>query len=117
MKGHREKPHEGPRSHGCAERTEACEERTEACGERTETCGERTEACGEMAELLSARLDGELGGEEAALLDEHLLACGDCRSLADRLEAVDAVVALGGIEPRAGLEEELEARIAGAFKS
>jgi hypothetical protein len=99
MTGHHEKPHDDNRDE-----------------HRDDDCNASTEVCEEMAELLSARLDGELGDDEAALLDEHLLACDSCRELAVRLEAVDATAALVAIEPRPGLEEELEARVARTLK-
>jgi hypothetical protein len=70
--------------------------------------------CERTAEMLSARLDGELGAEEEAVLAEHLAACSACRGLEDRFIAVDRTAALSSIAPRSGLEKELEARIAGA---
>jgi len=72
--------------------------------------------CDRAAEMLSARLDGELDADEAALLEEHLGSCGDCRDLAERLEAVDRTAALADIRPRPGLQGELEARIAGTAR-
>jgi len=93
MTGHQEKPHDEHCSDACA----------------------HTKVCEEMAEMLSARIDGELGKDEATLLDEHLLACSACSDLAGRFEAVDATAALLDIEPRPGLEQEIEARIAGTL--
>lgn len=42
--------------------------------------------CEHYEELLSARLDGELTGEEAARLEAHLETCPHCRKLAEELE-------------------------------
>ena len=38
-------------------------------------------SCDEALELISARLDGPLSGEETARLEEHLSACPACRTL------------------------------------
>lgn len=50
--------------------------------------------------LIHLRLDGELRDDESRLLDEHLEQCGDCRSLQEDLERVDAALreGLGAIE-------------------
>ena len=45
--------------------------------------------CEEALALLSARLDGQLGAEEAAALEAHLASCPRCRALAAELEGLD----------------------------
>jgi predicted anti-sigma-YlaC factor YlaD len=72
--------------------------------------------CERAAEMLSARLDGELGKEEAAALEEHLSACSSCIFLSDRFAAVDRTAALSNVSPQSGLEKEIEARIAGSVR-
>ena len=44
--------------------------------------------CRHCWEMLSARLDGELGPEEVQTLEEHLAQCPECRSLAGQLEGL-----------------------------
>lgn len=46
-------------------------------------------SCNEIEEALSARLDGELPADRAAVVDAHLAACAACRELAEGLAAVD----------------------------
>ncbi|MGE5189911.1 MAG: anti-sigma factor family protein [Gemmatimonadota bacterium] len=46
--------------------------------------------CGEIGEKLSCYVDGELRGDEARALEEHLAACGACRRLAGRMRILDA---------------------------
>ena len=46
-------------------------------------------SCSHTQDLLSARIDGELAGEEARRVDAHLASCAECRALADGLTAVD----------------------------
>lgn len=53
--------------------------------------------CERYTELLSARLDGELSGEETRELEEHLSQCPQCRALAAQLDQVK--------QSFAGLEE------------
>ena len=67
--------------------------------------------CDEMMVLLSARLDGALTEGEEAQLEEHLAQCGECRALADDLEAIHN--AMPGLEeaPPPGLTEAVMARI------
>lgn len=45
-------------------------------------------ACDRYLELLSARLDGALTGEEKRELEEHLTACPDCRAVGAQLSAL-----------------------------
>jgi predicted anti-sigma-YlaC factor YlaD len=48
--------------------------------------------CEQVREALSARMDGEVAGVAAALLDGHLAGCPDCVSWRDRAERVTQVV-------------------------
>ena len=45
--------------------------------------------CERCAELLSARLDGELSGQETQELEAHLGQCPECRALAGQLDQVE----------------------------
>ncbi len=45
--------------------------------------------CAKMRELLSARVDGELTGGEAGLLDAHIASCADCRAERETLAAME----------------------------
>ena len=49
--------------------------------------------CVEARELASRALDGALGSDEAAALDEHLRGCGACRALRADLAAEQALLA------------------------
>jgi RNA polymerase sigma factor (sigma-70 family) len=49
--------------------------------------------CEEMAPLLSAFCDGEAGAEQAAILREHLRACGSCRATLRAYRAAPGAVA------------------------
>ncbi|MEL6890359.1 MAG: zf-HC2 domain-containing protein [Actinomycetota bacterium] len=71
----------------------------------------RPDACDPIPELLSARLDGELGGDELVLLDEHLAGCAECRALADRLERADRHVRVRPAHPVPDLREAVLARV------
>ncbi|GEM_PF-6698843 len=48
--------------------------------------------CEEAKRLIHLRLDGELGEDDARLLDEHLGDCGKCRALSGRLAGVDTAL-------------------------
>ncbi len=53
--------------------------------------------CEEIKEILNGYVDGEAGGDEGRLVEEHLAACPGCRDLARRLRIVGA-----GIEKTEG---------------
>ncbi|MBI4865349.1 MAG: zf-HC2 domain-containing protein [Candidatus Wallbacteria bacterium] len=57
--------------------------------------------CAKMRELLSARVDGELAGGEAGLLDAHLASCAGCRTEQETFAAVE-------LELRRSLEPSAE---------
>lgn len=61
--------------------------------------------CDQALELLSARLDGPLGPEDAAALEEHLSVCPACRALADDLAVLHDELPLLAAQPPAGLKE------------
>jgi hypothetical protein len=48
--------------------------------------------CEEANNLLSARIDGEISPSDSIALDEHLVQCADCRSVADALATQDAML-------------------------
>lgn len=48
-----------------------------------------SESCDDFVELISARLDGETTVSDEARLDAHLESCGDCRSVAARVQLTD----------------------------
>jgi ferric-dicitrate binding protein FerR (iron transport regulator) len=48
--------------------------------------------CDQANKLISARLDGEISAEDAALLEGHLPGCADCRSAADAMAADHALL-------------------------
>jgi anti-sigma factor RsiW len=48
--------------------------------------------CEEAGQLISLRLDGELSELEAAALDRHLELCDACRTLADELGGIVAML-------------------------
>lgn len=61
---------------------------------------------------LSAYLDGELQPEESAALEDHLEACGGCRTVLEELrEVTRRARALPGSEPGDGLWGAIEARL------
>jgi hypothetical protein len=51
--------------------------------------------CEEVKRLIHLQLDGELGDDDARLLEEHLQACEGCRALHDDLLRVDAALREG----------------------
>lgn len=67
--------------------------------------------CDEILDLLSARLDGVLTGEEERLLAEHLDACPACRALAEDLAHLHALLPGLNEEPPAFIKEKVMARI------
>ncbi len=66
--------------------------------------------CGETFEQLSAYADGELGGEEAEALEEHLESCESCRSKLETLKATKHRVATLGArrEPTDSVRRQIE---------
>ncbi len=48
--------------------------------------------CEQTGEMMSARLDGRLGGTEIALLEDHLAACSVCQAEWRGLQALDRVL-------------------------
>lgn len=67
--------------------------------------------CTSAKKLIPAFVDGELPGEKAQRLDEHLAACEACRNELSALRAtMSALDAWTGIEPRLGYAD-LRARI------
>ncbi len=73
-------------------------------------------SCEEAAELLSARMDGELEEGERASLEEHLMACGTCGGLEKRLEAADRLLARAHPKPGPGLQARIEKALEPAAK-
>lgn len=67
--------------------------------------------CDQALELLSARLDGPLGPEDAAALEEHLSVCPACRALADDLAVLHDELPLLAAQPPAGLKQGVMAQI------
>lgn len=67
--------------------------------------------CDQTLELLSARLDGPLGPEDAAALEEHLSVCPACRALADDLAVLHDELPLLAAQPPARLKEDVMERI------
>lgn len=65
-------------------------------------------SCEKYRELISARLDNELFGEEQKVLGSHLESCSDCRRFAGELESF---AGLGGSSQAGQLPPALEARI------
>jgi hypothetical protein len=67
--------------------------------------------CRGLMETLSACLDGEASPEEARLVEEHLEACGECRSAADRMRRLGVATASIEEEVPAGFRERLFVRL------
>ena len=67
--------------------------------------------CDKALELISARLDGVITPEEAALLEEHLSACPACRDLLADLEGVHEAMPGLWVEPPADLKDRIMDRI------
>ena len=67
--------------------------------------------CDQTLELLSARLDGPLGPEDAAALEEHLSVCPACRALADDLAVLHDELPLLAAQPPARLKEDVMEQI------
>lgn len=57
--------------------------------------------------MLSARLDGEIAPEEAALLAAHLEECAACRAVGAQLQMTDEELRTLWEEPPAGLSEQI----------
>ena len=55
--------------------------------------------CAELAERVSALADGELAGEELAVVREHLAGCPECRAFAEACRGIDGAVASGLLPP------------------
>lgn len=69
--------------------------------------------CDRALELISAKIDGELTGEEAAWLENHLEHCPDCRALAADFAALHQLLPALAPEPPA----ELKGRIMDAVRA
>ena len=67
--------------------------------------------CEEALELISARIDGPLSGEESARLEDHLSVCPACRTLAADLEQLHAELPLLAAQPPADLTANVMNRI------
>jgi anti-sigma factor RsiW len=75
--------------------------------------------CQQFEELVSARLDGELSGDEEKILQAHLEICPACRQLAADLDAVRGELHKGhAAEMSPGTQRAiLKATIAGAWRT
>lgn len=62
-------------------------------------------SCDEALELISARLDGPLSGEETDRLEEHLSACPACRTLSAELSVLRQELPDLAVPAPAGLKE------------
>ena len=67
-------------------------------------------ACAEKDLLLCALIDGELDAANTALIEAHVLHCGDCREELERLQAVRALTRSEGVRQTA--PDALRRRIA-----
>ena len=67
-------------------------------------------ACADQEMLLSGLVDGELDAANTALLEAHLARCEGCREELERIQAVRALLAGGGVRYEA--PETLKRRIA-----
>lgn len=68
--------------------------------------------CDEALLAISAALDGELSPGEQARLSEHLLACPDCRELAEDLRVLNDLLEDSGREPPAELAASVQRAVA-----
>jgi len=55
--------------------------------------------CAEIEELMDAYLDGQLGSEGTAEVDEHLASCEGCRGLVGQFRAMDAAAQAEPVPP------------------
>lgn len=55
--------------------------------------------CARWREAISARLDGEVSAEEAAVLDTHLDRCAECRRFADDATRMARLTRIGVVDP------------------
>jgi mycothiol system anti-sigma-R factor len=69
--------------------------------------------CHDYAARLHAYVDGELGVDETAIADAHLMRCSDCRALAERERQFRELVRR---QPREAAPAELRARIVGDIR-
>jgi predicted anti-sigma-YlaC factor YlaD len=67
--------------------------------------------CDTAGELLSARLDGELGPDESARLDLHLVSCQACHRLEAQMASLDRLVRVRPAEPVPDLVADVVARV------
>ena len=56
-------------------------------------------ACEHVERWMMEALDGEIGSEERADLDDHLARCGACRATWDRLQAVEGILTAAPVAP------------------
>lgn len=63
--------------------------------------------CDRALALISAKVDGELAGGEAAWLEEHLARCPECRALLADFEAMHQLLPELAAEPPAELKEHI----------
>jgi len=70
-----------------------------------------TDRCDRYRVAVSAALDGEDPGLEAAVLDAHLRRCGPCRRFADRAERLHRDLRLRAAEPVPDLTGAILARL------
>jgi copper(I)-binding protein len=73
----------------------------------------RTIDCSRWEELISARLDDEIGAAEEASLDEHLGSCRRCRDTALEMAALHRTFRVRSAEDIPDLSEEIIAAAAG----
>lgn len=60
--------------------------------------------CNHFRELISARLDGELDGDDAAMLTDHLAGCSSCAAYEDQAEAQRRAFRLNAAEQLSDVE-------------
>jgi len=72
--------------------------------------------CEQARRLIHLRLDGELAGDDAARLDDHLTRCARCRRALDELMRIDAALreGLAAAEPPPQLAARVRARLSEA---
>lgn len=67
--------------------------------------------CLELRERISAWIDGEASGEEAARVEAHLASCASCRVSADRMRLLSPALDRVRTAPPATLRRDLFARL------
>ncbi len=70
--------------------------------------------CQEYQQKISMLIDGELSDSQVEAVETHISTCANCRSVHERMIALDAsVLSFAAVKPRSGLAEVVKERLRG----